>query len=150
MTGRCITLIRWIVLVLICLASPAITATSLDVFVTNSIENGVPVSSLSDEFNCADKIFSVIDIEGLHNGEHSLYVDWIDPSGRRREQTIYSFHRAGNIRIMVWLKLHPPTGATLLSAFNPAFGMGEFICRWKIKMRVDQSPVTQKWFSVVC
>ena len=150
MTGRCITLIRWIVLVLICLASPASTATSLDVFVTNSIENGVPVSSLSDEFYCADKIFSVIDIEGLHNGEHTLYVDWIDPSGRRREQTIYSFHRAGNIRIMVWLKLHPPTGATFLSAFNPALGMDEFIGRWEVRISVEQSTMIQKWFSVLC
>jgi len=150
MSGCCIIPSRWIVLVLFCVVSPVITATSLDAFVTNSIENGVPVSSLSDEFNCADKIFSVIDIAGLHNGEHTLYVDWIDPSGRRREQTTYSFHRAGNIRIMVWLKLHPPTGATLLSAFNPALGMGEFIGRWEIKMRVDQSPVMHKWFSVLC
>jgi hypothetical protein len=125
-------------------------ATSLDAFVTSSIKNGVPISSLSDEFDCADKIFSVIDIQGLRNGEHTLNVDWIDPSGKRREQTTYSFHRAGSIRITVWLKLNLPKGATLLSAFNPALGMGEFIGRWEIRMWVDQSPVAQKWFSVLC
>ena len=141
---------RWIILVLCCLVSPAKAATSLDAFVTNSIANGVPILSPSDEFNCADKIYSLIDIQGLHNGQHILNVDWIDPSGNRREQTTYSFHRAGSIRITVWLKLHPPMGATLMSAFNPAWGMGEFIGRWEIRMRVDQSPVTQKWFSVLC
>ena len=141
---------RWIVLVLCCLVSPAMAVTSLDAYVARAIGNGVPVPSLSGEFNCADKIFSVIDIEGLRNGEHTLNVDWIDPSGTRREQTTHTFHRAGSIRITVWLKLHPPAGAALLSAFNPALGMGEFIGRWEIRMRVDQSPVTRTWFSVLC
>ena len=141
---------RWIVLALCWLVSPVMAATSLDAFVTSSIGNGVPVPSLSNEFNCADKIFSVIDIQGLRNGEHTLNVDWIDPSGKRREQTTYSFHRAGNVRITVWLKLHPPKGSTLLSAFNPALGMGEVIGRWEIRMRVDQSPLAQQWFSVLC
>ncbi len=150
MTGCHLIPGRWVVLVIYCLVSPAKAVTSLDAFVTSSIENGVPVSSLSDVFNCADKIFSVIDIQGLRNGEHTLNVDWIAPSGKRREQTTYSFHRAGSIRITVWLKLHPPTGATLLSAFNPAWGMDKFIGRWEIRIRVDQSPVTQKWFSVLC
>ena len=150
MTGCHLIYGRWIVLVLCWLVSPVMAATSLNAFVTRTIENGVPISSLSDEFNCADKIFAVIDIQGLRNGEHTLNVDWIDPSGKRREQTTYNFHRAGHIRITVWLKLRPPRGAALLSAFNPALGMGEFIGRWEIRMRVDQSPVTQKWFSVLC
>ena len=150
MTGYHVIPGRWIVLVLCCLVSPVMAATSLDAFVTSSIENGVPVSSLSNEFNCADKIFAVIDIQGLRNGEHTLNVDWIDPSGKRQEQTTYSFHRAGSIRITVWLKLHPPRGASLLSAFNPALGMGHFIGRWEIRMRVDQSTLVQKWFSVLC
>ena len=150
MTGCHVTPGRWIGLLLCCLVSPVMAATSLDAFVTSSIENGVPVSSLNSEFNCTDKIFAVIDIQGLRNGEHTLHVDWIDPSGKRREQTTYSFHRAGSIRITVWLKLHPPRGATLLSAFNPALGMGDFIGRWEIRMHVDQSALAQKWFSVLC
>ena len=150
MTGCHLRPSRWIVLVFCCLIAPVKAATSLDAFVTSSIENGAPVSASSNEFNCTDKIFSVIDIQGLRNGEHTLNVDWIDPSGKRREQTTYSFHRAGSIRITVWLKLHPPRGAALLSAFNPAWGMDKFIGRWKIRIRVDQSPVTQKWFSVLC
>ena len=150
MTGCHVTPGRWIGLLLCCLVSPVMAATSLDAFVTSSIENGVPVSSLNSEFNCTDKIFAVIDIQGLRNGEHTLNVDWIDPSGKRREQTTYSFHRAGSIRITVWLKLHPPRGATLLSAFNPALGMSDFIGRWEIRMRVDQSALAQKWFSVLC
>ena len=141
---------RLIVLILCCFVSPAKAVTSLDFFVTSSTENGVPVSSSSNEFSCADKIFSVIDIQGLSNGEHTLNADWIDPSGKRREQTTYSFHRAGSIRITVWLKLHPPKGATLLSAFNPAWGMDEFIGRWEIRISVDQSPVTRKSFPVLC
>ena len=141
---------RWIVVALCCLVPPAKAVTSLDAFVTSSIENGIPVPSLSEEFNCSNKIFSVINIKGLPNGEHTLNVDWIDPSGKRREQSTYSFHRAGTIRITVWLKLHPPRGAALLSAFNPAWGMDKFIGRWEIRIRVDQSPVTQKWFSVLC
>ena len=150
MTGCHLIPGRWLVLLLCYLVLPAKAATSLDAFVTRSIENGAPVSSLSDEFNCTDKIFSVIDIQGLGKGEHTLNVDWIDPSGKRREHTTYSFHRAGSMRITVWLKLHPPRGATLLSAFNPAWGMDEFIGRWEVRIRVDQSPVTQKWFSVLC
>ncbi len=150
MTGCHLIPNRWIVLILCCLVSPAKAATSLNVFVTTSIKNGVPVSSSSDEFNCTDKIFSVIDIQGLSNGQHILNADWIDPSGKRREQTTYNFNGAGSIRITVWLKLHPPRGATLLSSFNPAWGMDEFIGRWEIRISVDQSPVTQKWFSVLC
>ena len=150
MTGFHLIPSRWIVLALCCLIFPAKAATSLDAFVTSSIKNGIPVSSSSNEFNCSDKIFSVIDIQGLSNGEHTLNVDWIDPSRNRREQTTYSFHRAGSIRITVWLKLHPPSGATLLSAFNPALGMDEFIGRWEIRISVDQSALIQKWFSVLC
>ena len=140
---------RLIVLVLCCFVSPAKAATSLDFFVTSSIENGVPVSSSSDEFSCVDKIFLVIDIQGISNGEHTLNTDWIDSSGKRREQTTYNFHRAGNIRSTLWLKLHPTRGATLLSAFNLAWGMDEFIGRLEIRTSVGQSPAAQNWFSVL-
>ncbi len=131
-------------------SSTALAGATIEAFVTATLVDGQPVAPIGQVFRCSDKIYAVIDVSGLANGDHVLNVDWIDPSGKRREQTVYEFNRSGGIRITVWLKLHAPSGASLLSAFNPALGMGEFIGPWEVRMTVDRSSTTYRNFEVLC
>ena len=120
-------------------SSTALAEATIEAFVTATLVDGQPVAPIGQVFRCSDKIYAVIDVSGL-----------ADPSGKRREQTVYEFNRSGGIRITVWLKLHAPSGASLLSAFNPALGMGEFIGPWEVRMTVDRSSTTYRNFEVLC
>ena len=131
-------------------SSTALAGAAIEAFVTATLVDGRPVSPIGQVFRCSDKIYAVIDVSRLADGDHVLNVDWIDPSGKRREQTVYEFNRSGSIRITVWLKLHAPSGASLLSAFTPALGMGEFIGPWEVRMTVDRSSTTYRNFEVLC
>ena len=131
-------------------SNTALAGAQIEAFVTTSLVDGRPVTANERVFRCSDKIYAVINVSGLTDGDHVLNVDWIDPSGKRQEQTVYEFYSSGSIRITVWLKLHAPSGASLLSAFNPAIGMGAFIGPWEVRMTVDRSTTTHRNFEVLC
>ncbi len=140
-------------LVLDCLlaaALPARAAPTISAFVTATTEDDYPVESADNTFGCRDKIFAVIDLAGLAPGQHLLLVDWIDPGGKYRERIDHKFTSSDSARITVWLQLHPPTGAALVSAFNPAVGMAEFIGEWRVEIRVDDSAQAREHFEVLC
>ena len=135
---------------LLVVALPARAAPTINAFVTATTEDDYPVESAGNTFACRDKIFAVIDLAGLTPGQHRLHVDWIDPGGKYRERIAHEFTSSDSARLTVWLQLHPPTGAALVSAFNPAVGMGEFIGEWQVEIRIDDSAQVRKHFEVLC
>ena len=123
---------------------------SISVWLSATVQNGVPIQNDGQRFGCNDKIFAVIDLVGLQGGEHRLEADWTDPIGKIREHIDYPFNGAGATRITVWLKLHPPKGSALFSFFNPAMGMDDFIGLWKLVVRVDDDTRLDTQFEVLC
>lgn len=121
------------------------------VYFTAMESNGVPVQQPATEFSCSDKIFAVIELSGLSREKHRLDAVWRDPQGKDREFTEYEFQAHNDReRIWVWLKLHRPAEAALVSFINPSAGMDEFIGKWELRVAIDNKPIETKNFSVVC
>ena len=123
---------------------------NLSVWLSATVQNGLPVERDTNRFGCNDKIYAVIDLLGLEGGEHLLQADWTDPDGKIREHVDYSFNGAGAKRIYIWLKLHPPKGSALFSFFNPNLGMDDFIGLWQLAIRVDDDTRLHTEFEVLC
>jgi hypothetical protein len=130
----------------------AVASIEIDWFVTDTIgEDGRPVWTGEKIFSCSDKIYTMTLVSGLTEALHTLVVDWIDPSGRRREHTVHEFRYWGGRQWMwAWLTLHPPRGAIALRLFNPSIGMREFIGTWTVKVIIDDQLLGQAKFEVLC
>jgi hypothetical protein len=122
-----------------------------NVYLTAVESEGVPTGEPATQFSCSDKIFAVIELSGLSRDKHKLNAVWRDPQGKDREFTEYEF-RSNNDRerIWVWLKLHRPAEAALVSFINPSAGMDEFIGEWELRLAIDNIPFDTKHFSVLC
>ena len=133
-------------------ASPATSAASKHkVYLTAKEQAGAPVAEPATQFSCGDKIYAVLEISGLSREKHRLDAVWRDPYGKDREHTEYEFQVHSDFeRIWVWLKLHRSGEAALVSFLNPSAGMEEFIGEWEIRLSLDNSPLENKKFSVLC
>ena len=123
---------------------------SIGTWLSATVENGVPVQTDTLRFGCNDKIYAVIDLADLSDGNHQLQVDWTDPTGKTREHIDHPLHGGGTSRITVWLQLHPPKGAALFSFFNPAMGMDDFIGTWQVEINLDGKARLNQSFEVLC
>ena len=143
--------ILWLSLLLIPFQTPT-ASEEIDWFVTATIDEvGRPVWTENMTFNCSDQIYTMTSVRGLTEAAHTLVVDWIDPSGRRREHTVHEFQYWGGRQWMwAWLTLHPPRGAVALRLFNPSVGMREFIGIWTVEVMIDDQPLGQATFEVLC
>ena len=122
-----------------------------NVYLTASEREGKPLAQPATEFSCHDKIFAVIEIDGLSRDRHKLDALWRDPSGKDREHTAYEFTVNDNTtRLWVWLKLHRPMEAALAAFMNPSAGMDEFIGKWELRVAIDDKQINMKSFSVLC
>ena len=131
----------------------SVRAAEIDWFVTNTTDdNGRPIRTDANVFNCSDQIYTMVSFSGLRETTHALIVDWIDPSGRQREHTVHNFRYFGNpASIWAWLTLHPPRrGAIALRLFNPSVGMREFIGTWTVRVAIDNQFLGRAKFEVLC
>ncbi len=128
-----------------------LSASPHNVYLTASESEGIPVQQPATEFSCSDKIYAVIELSGLSREMHKLDAVWRDPQGKDREFTEYEFQANNDSeRIWVWLKLHRPAEAALVSFINPSAGMDEFIGKWELHLAIDNEPLETKSFSVLC
>ncbi|MFT5571452.1 MAG: hypothetical protein ACI9FR_000366 [Cryomorphaceae bacterium] len=104
------------------------------------------------EFDCTDKIYTVLELENFAVGKHQFSVRWIDPAGQLREHTQYPFNVQNSTehRLWAWLLLSRARGAGMLTFVNPAAGLEEFIGEWKIEVRVDDKLLDSGKFDVIC
>ena len=146
--------ISFVLLLLVSLAGQSsVRAAEIDWFVTNTIDDddGRPIRTDANVFNCSDQIYTMVSFSGLRETTHALIVDWIDPSGRQREHTVHNFRYFGNpASIWAWLTLHPPRGAIALRLFNPSVGMREFIGTWTVRVTIDNQFLGRAKFEVLC
>ena len=121
------------------------------IYLTASEQEGRPLTQPATEFSCHDKIFAVIEIDGLSKARHKLDAVWRNPAGKDREHTAYEFTaHDGTARLWVWLKLHRSMEAAVVAFMNPSAGMDEFIGEWELRVAIDSKPIDVKSFSVLC
>ena len=145
--------ISFVLLLLFSLAGQgSVRAAEINWFVTNTTDDdGRPIRTDANVFNCSDQIYTMVSFNGLHETTHALIVDWIDPSGRQREHTVHNFRYFGNpTSIWAWLTLHPPRGAIALRLFNPSVGMREFVGTWTVRVTIDNQFLGRAKFEVLC
>lgn len=129
----------------------ALASAPHNVYLTATESDGIPLQQPATEFSCSDKIYAVIELSGLSREKHKLDAVWRDPQGKDREFTEYEFQTSNDSeRIWVWLKLHRPAEAALVSFINPSAGMDEFIGNWELHLAIDNEPLETKSFSVLC
>ena len=148
-------MIKWILALIgvaTLIASPlAQAAAGHKIYLTASEQEGVPLPQPATQFSCNDKIFAVIEVDGLSRDKHKLDAVWRDPRGKDREHTVYEFMVHNNTeRIWVWLKLHRSMEAALVAFMNPSAGMDEFIGEWELHLAIDSKPIDKRSFSVLC
>jgi hypothetical protein len=133
------------------LSNTAFSSAPHNVYLTATESDGIPLQQPATEFSCSDKIYAVIELSGLSREMHKLDAVWRDPHGKDREFTEYEFQASNESeRIWVWLKLHRPAEAALVSFINPSAGMDEFIGKWELHLAIDNEPLETKSFSVLC
>jgi len=114
-------------------------------------EFNAPTKEALVDFDCTDKIFSVIELSNYPKGKHLLSVRWIDPSDAQREHTKYEFHvNRAEVRLWAWLSLSRAQGAGMLTWINPAAGLEEFVGEWTVEVRVNNKLISDSAFIVSC
>ena len=124
-------------------------------FLTSQSENGIPGVIPEEEFDCAQKIFAVIDFSGFPTGRHRLVGTWFRADKKREQVVRYSFYSTGKSgRVWVWLQLFRPAGTDrALERFllgNPASGMEDFVGQWRIQVRLGSAATVNGRFVVSC
>ncbi|GGZ98435.1 hypothetical protein GCM10008090_03630 [Arenicella chitinivorans] len=114
-------------------------------------EHAFPQADAIENFDCSDKIYSVITLSNFPKGKFHIAFIWTDPAGTDRERTEYPFYvREDEEKLWAWLQLSRATGAGMLQWINPAAGLEEFIGPWHVTVEVDGKKVASGSFDVSC
>lgn len=114
-------------------------------------EFNAPLKESTTDFDCTDKIFTVVELNDYPQGKHQLSVRWLDPTDGQREHTKYEFHvNQQEVRLWAWLSLSRAQGAGMLTWINPAAGLEEFVGPWTVEVRVDNKKISDGVFEVSC
>ncbi|WP_147251002.1 hypothetical protein [Arenicella xantha] len=114
-------------------------------------KHAFPQQEAKTEFDCSDKIYSVIELTNFKHGRHAITIVWTDPSGTDRERTEYPFSVfEKETRLWGWLELSRARGAGMLQWLNPAAGLEEFIGPWVATIYIDGKKLESGSFEVLC
>lgn len=114
-------------------------------------QHASPQHEARTEFDCSDKIYSVIELSNFKHGRYAITIVWTDPSGADRERTEYPFSVfEPETRLWGWLELSRATGAGMLQWLNPAAGLEEFIGPWTATIYIDGKKLVSGSFEVLC
>jgi hypothetical protein len=124
---------------------------NVSIYTTVADETQVPEQTAREHFSCTDQVYAVIELDDYTSGDHQLSVKWISPAGEQREHTKYGFSVfKDQERIWAWLKLHRASGTGMMQWLDSSAGMEEFIGDWKIAISIDDVPVGESIFEVLC
>ena len=121
-----------------------------NIYLTRQVEHQQPTRKATTEFNCTDRIYVVVEAQGLASKKHQLLVQWVNPVGEQQERTKYEFNAHPFTRIWAWLQLSGPPGAVIGQVFDPAFGMEDFIGKWHSKISINNEKIEDLEFNVLC
>ncbi len=134
-------------------ASAEVTPT-FRVYLTAEAENNRPGPTHQGEFECSDKIYGVVVVTAPDRQkatEHLLIVNWLNPGNRLEQKTRYTFKSYGKgTQVWAWLKLSGSTGSSIGQIFDPAYGMDEFIGKWRAEFVIDGKRIKTLPFEVLC
>ena len=123
-------------------------------YLTAEADNNRPAAKKINQFECADKIYAVIDVtapDKQKTSEHLLVVNWLNPGNRLEQKTRYTFKSYGKgTRVWAWLKLSGSTGSSIGQIFDPSYGMDEFIGEWRAEIVIDNKKLVTLPFDVLC
>ena len=112
---------------------------------------GAPTKERFTQFDCSDKIFTVVELNEFAKGKHQVAVRWIDPHDTTRENTRYPFNvHHQETRIWAWLSLSRGVGAGMMQWIDPSAGMEDFIGPWTVEVLVDGKKIGGGNFEVSC
>ena len=142
-------------IIILALPSHAEVLPSFTSFITAQASESTPGSTPEDQFDCSDKIYVVIEVTApLHQAtsKHDLEVKWYNPGNHIEQKTEYEFKSYGKgSRVWAWLRLSGPTGGgAVAQIFDPAFGMGKFIGKWRAVILIDGDKLATHEFDVLC
>lgn len=122
-----------------------------NIYLTRDAKDDIPLNKPREQFSCSDKIYAVLELNGLDKGRYQLDAVWRGPRGKDQEHTKYPFTVVRKKeRIWVWLKLHRDSAAALVQFANPSAGMDEFIGQWQLRLMLNGKPLATKKFNVLC
>ncbi|MFT5111338.1 MAG: hypothetical protein ACI8P9_000657 [Parasphingorhabdus sp.] len=111
----------------------------------------LPERTSETEFTCADTVYVLIDTKMLQTGVVPVEIQWIGPTRKRHELTRFEiFADQPDTLIWAWMRLHPPSGTKLTRAFDPSYGMRDFIGKWVVKILFHDRLVGTGGFDVLC
>jgi len=127
---------------------------TFEAYLTAEAKNNTPGLTRQDQFECADKIYVVIDAVApgeKKSIEHLLVVNWFNPGDRLEQKTRFTFSSYGKGRqVWAWLKLSGSTGSSIGQIFDPSYGMDKFIGKWRVKIVIDNKKLATLPFDVLC
>lgn len=134
-----------------CFAEPTQT---FKTFIAASNNGRTPNLIPEEHFDCSDMVYAVIKSGDTLNHaatQHELVVNWFNPANKLEQNTHYGFTAIGkDTFIWAWLRLSAPAGAAFGRIFDPAFGMGEFIGKWRVEILIDDDKIATHHFNVLC
>ena len=120
------------------------------VYTTSKVIDGQPTPDVVTDFDCSDRIYLVLEAQGLEQKKHQLAVKWFNPVNEQQELTKYKFDGHPYSRVWAWLQLSGPPGAVIGQVFDPAFGMEDFIGKWQVQVLLNSKKLDQIEFNVLC
>ncbi|MFT6031736.1 MAG: hypothetical protein ACI854_000261 [Arenicella sp.] len=156
-----ISIRKAIPLVMVCLYLSDAHATSANdaqkkqssskVYFTVGDQHEFPLTEEKSNFDCSEKIFTVIELSNFAKAKYHLAIVWLDPSGTERERTEYPFTVVvDETRLWSWLSLSRAQGAAMIQWIDPAAGLEEFIGPWTVDVRINNQKIKTKKFEVLC
>jgi hypothetical protein len=123
-------------------------------YLTGEGSHNRPRGAALKDFECSDTIYIVVEVTDpvrQKPSEHLLIVDWFNPGSKLQEKTRIEFKSYGKgTRIWAWLRLSGTTGASIGQMFDPSFGMGQFIGKWRAEVHIDDDKLDTHHFDVLC
>ena len=140
------------IVITLCGSSAALASNGdLEFYVTDSQNGRSPSQEARNSFSCEDQVFTVIRASEKSDKALKVVVTWTDPLGKERERSNFRFMpREGGSRTWSWLKLHRGAGATVMSMFDSAAGLSEFIGQWTVEIAMDGKHKKTLHFDVLC
>ena len=150
LTPSCFTLSRCILLLTFFLPVQ-IFALSAEISFSSKKIGASPQLTYETEFTCSDKIYILLQTQGLSIGIYNIELHWINPLNKRQELTKFDAYVSDDKQLIwAWLRLQAPSNSQVIRAFDPSFGMRNFIGLWRVKIHIDGKLLSTEKFDVLC
>ena len=142
--------VSWLLLLTLLVPTQVFAITAEVSFSSKKI-GAIPELTYEAEFTCSDKIYILLNAQGLSVGIHNIELHWINPLNKRQELTQFDVYANTDKQLIwAWLRLQAPSNSQVIRAFDPSFGMREFIGLWRVKVHIDGKLLSTEKFEVLC